>query len=51
MVQNSEEQEMLGESQIASGSCVSTIKWIFMAVVDDADLVKELGEIVFPVIL
>jgi len=26
MVQNSEEQEMLGESQIASGSCVSTIK-------------------------
>lgn len=39
MVQNAEEQETLGESQIASTSCVMTIKWIFMAIVDDSALV------------
>jgi len=36
MIQNAEEQEMLGESFLSSTSCVSTIKRIFMAIAEDA---------------
>ena len=52
MVRSSqEEEEGFGESQIASTSCVAAIKRILMSVADNKPLIRELGNIIFPVLV